>query len=79
MNVLALHEHFKGCETKHRNIKKIKTASAAGAVIGIAAAVSGIYAAAKKSSPIRAFKNFSYNENYYIHRNNNNSCSFENN
>jgi len=62
LNVLALHEHFKGCETKHRNIKKIKTASAAGAAIGIAAAVSGVYAAAKKSFPLRAFKNFSYNE-----------------
>lgn len=62
MNILAFHEHFKGHEPKQKNIKKIKTASAAGAAIGIAAAVSGVYAAAEKSSAGRLLKNFSYNE-----------------
>lgn len=49
-------------ETKPNNKKKVMAASIAGSVIGIAAAVGGVYALAKKGNPALTFKNLTYEE-----------------
>lgn len=44
------------------NRKKVKIASVAGSAVGIATAVAGVYAMAKKGNPAASLKNFNYSE-----------------
>ncbi|MCD7780482.1 MAG: hypothetical protein LUH05_07415 [Candidatus Gastranaerophilales bacterium] len=47
---------------KDKNRKTVKAASIAGSAIGIAGAVAGVYAMAKKGNPAVSMKNFAYSE-----------------
>lgn len=54
--------HINNISQNKQNKRNVKIASIAGSAIGIAGAVAGIYAMAKKGNPAASLKNFAFNE-----------------